>query len=126
LSLSCLICVIKSLQISLGEDNKPISNEDAEFLYDLFNTTKFDDLAKYSSASTLWSEIENYLENKISSEEKLLQRLITYGNLDYKQDLDIRDKANDLLHKLIKRKHPNLTDEEIEKIIEYNEEKYLS
>ena len=108
--------VIESLRVSLGEDTEMLSYDDAEFLYDLFNTTQFDDLAKHSSASTLWVQIEDYLQGK-TDEETLLERLMTYGNLDYNKDLDIRDKTRDLLRKLIKRKHPKLSDEEIEEII---------
>ena len=108
--------VIESLRVSLGEDTEMLSYDDAEFLYDLFNTTQFDDLAKYSSASTLWVQVEDYLQGK-TDEDTLLDRLMTYGNLDYNKDLDIRDKTRDLLKKLIKRKYPNKSDEEIEEII---------
>lgn len=108
--------VIESLRVSLGEDTEMLSYDDAEFLYDLFNTTQFDDLSKYSSASTLWVQVEDYLQDK-TDEDTLLDRLMTYGNLDYNKDLDIRDKTRDLLKKLIKRKYPNKSDEEIEEII---------
>lgn len=109
--------VIESLRVSLGEDTEMLSYDDAEFLYDLFNTTDFDDLSKYSSASTLWVQVEDYLQGK-TDEDTLLDRLMTYGNLDYNKDLDIRDKTRDLLKKLLKRKYPNKSDEEIEEIID--------
>ena len=109
--------VIESLRVSLGEDTEMLSYDDAEFLYDLFNTTQFDDLAKYSNASTLWVQVEDYLQGK-TDEDTLLDRLMTYGNLDYIKDLDIRDKTRDLIKKLLKRKYPNKTDEEIEEIID--------
>lgn len=108
--------VIESLRISLGEDTEMLSYDDAEFLYDLFDTTNFDDLAKYSNASTVWAHVEDYLQGK-TDEDTLLDRLMVYGNLDYIKDLDIRDKTRDLLKKLLKRKYPNKTDEEIEAII---------
>lgn len=109
--------VIESLRVSLGEDTEMLSYDDAEFLYDLFNTTQFDDLSKNSSASTLWVQVEDYLQGK-TDEDTLLDRLMTYGNLDYNKDLDIRDKTRDLLKKLMKRKYPNKSDEEIEEIID--------
>lgn len=91
--------VIQSLKEHYGDIGKDIDYRQAEVLYNLFTDTDFEDLTAYSSASTLWTNIVDYLEKEID-EETLLDRLIRYGNIDYNNDATMREKVNDLIEYL--------------------------
>lgn len=88
--------VIGSLSEHFGSINKPISYEQAEIMYDLFDNTEFEDIARNSSSSDIWVPISDYLTHSINK-DTLIDRLIRYGNVDYNNDADMRDKVNDMI-----------------------------
>lgn len=88
--------VIQSLKEHYGDVGKDISYKQAEVLYNMFDNTDFTDLARYSNASTVWTNVIDYI-NKEIDEETLIDRLYRYGNIDSYNDADMRDKVNDLI-----------------------------
>lgn len=88
--------VIQSLKEHYGDVGKDISYKQAEVLYNMFDNTDFTDLARYSNASTVWTNVIDYI-NKEIDEETLIDRLYRYGNVDSYNDADMRDKVNDLI-----------------------------
>lgn len=90
--------VIQSLKEHYGDVGKDISYKQAEVLYNMFDNTDFTDIARYSNASTVWTNVIDYI-NKEINEETLIDRLYRYGNVDI-NDADMQEKVNDLIEYL--------------------------
>lgn len=88
--------VIKSLQKTFGDMNYEIDYKQAELMYNLFDETDFEDVSRYSNASVVWTVLTGYIKKEIN-EETLLDQLQRYGNVDYNNDKDLRDKVNEML-----------------------------
>ena len=88
--------VINSLKNTFGDMDYDISYDQAELLYNLFDETDFEDLTKYSNASIVWTTLIDYITKDIK-EDELIDKLHRYGNIDYNNDKDIRDKVNDMI-----------------------------
>lgn len=93
--------VISSLQATFGEFDDEVTYEMAEVLYNLFDETDFEDIAQYSNASVVWTDVIDYLKGDIGQLD-LLDRLRVYGNVDYNHDKDLRDKVNGMIEYLSK------------------------
>lgn len=88
--------VIKSLQKTFGDMNYEINYKQAELMYNLFDETDFEDVSRYSNASVVWTVLIGYIKKEIN-EETLLDQLQRYGNVDYNNDKDLRDKVNEMI-----------------------------
>lgn len=88
--------VIKSLQETFGDMNYEIDYKQAELMYNLFDETDFEDVSRYSNASVVWTVLTGYIKKEIN-EETLLDQLQRYGNVDYNNDKDLRDKVNEMV-----------------------------
>ena len=88
--------VIKSLQKTFGDMNYEIDYKQAELMYNLFDETDFEDVSRYSNASVVWTVLTGYIKKEIN-EETLLDQLQRYGNVDYNNDKDLRDKVNEMV-----------------------------
>lgn len=89
---------IKSLQATLSKDKQSlVTEEDAEFYYDMLGESDFDYFADKIGASTMWSLIEDAIEEG-DTESSWLNRLGRYITLN---DLDVRDRAIRLYNKYI-------------------------
>ena len=89
---------IKGIQESLSSDLRDrVTEEDAEFYYDMLGEEDFDYFADKIGASTLWMLIDEAIE-KNSSEDEWLTMLSHYITLN---DLDIRERAIRLYNKYI-------------------------
>lgn len=88
--------VIKSLQKTFGDMNYEINYKQAELMYNLFDETDFEDVSRYSNASVVWTVLTGYIKKEIN-EETLLDQLQRYGNVDYNNDKDLRDKVNEMI-----------------------------
>lgn len=95
--------VIESLQSHYGSVGQEISYKQAETLYNLFDETDFEDIARYSSASTVWTNVNDYLTGEIN-EKTLIDRLVRYSNVDYNNDADMREKVDYMLEYLNRNK----------------------
>lgn len=91
--------VIESLSRTFGEFDDEVDNDMAEVLYSLFDETDFEDIAQYSNASIVWTDVIDYLKHDIG-ELDLLDRLRIYGNVDYNHDKELRDKVNNMIEYL--------------------------
>lgn len=91
--------VIKSLQKTFGEFDDEVDYDMAEVLYSLFDETEFEDISQYSNASIVWTDIIDFMKKDIG-ELDLIDRLMTYGNVDYNHDKDLRDKVNNMIEYL--------------------------
>lgn len=88
--------VIKSLQKTFGDMDYEIDYKQAELMYNLFDETDFEDVSRYSNASVVWTVLTGYIKKEIN-EETLLDQLQRYGNVDYNNDMDLRDKVNEMI-----------------------------
>ena len=89
---------IESLGVSLSTKKRKISNEEAEFLYEMLNDSDFLDFQQMVGASTMWNLIEDARE-KHDSQNRFLKRLEDYAiSLE---DKDLREKAISLYEKFI-------------------------
>ena len=89
---------IKSLQATLSDEQRgKVTEEDAEFYYDMFGSDDFNYFADKIGASTLWTLIDESIE-KLDSEESWLKKLSNYITLN---DLDMRERAIRLYEKYI-------------------------
>ena len=89
---------IKSLQATLSDEQRgKVTEEDAEFYYDMFGSDDFNYFADKIGASTLWTLIDDSIE-KLDSEESWLKKLSNYITLN---DLDMRERAIRLYEKYI-------------------------
>lgn len=88
--------VIKSLKKTFGDMNNEIDYKQAELMYNLFDETDFEDVSRYSNASVVWTVLTGYIKKEIN-EETLLDQLQRYGNVDYNNDKDLRDKVNEMI-----------------------------
>ena len=82
------------------EEAEEITDEDAEFFYDMFGDDDFNDLSEKIGASALQAAIEDAIEAN-DSEDMFLQRLEWYGGVEM-QDLDLREKAIRVYNKYVK------------------------
>lgn len=82
------------------EEAEEVTDEDAEFFYDMFGDNDFDDLTEKIGASALQAAIEDAIEAN-DSEDMFLQRLEWYGGVEM-QDLDLREKAIRVYNKYVK------------------------
>lgn len=83
----------------LSDPDKEISNEDAEFFYNMLEDKDFTTLAEQDYASEMWACIDDAIEYN-DTKDSFLQRLEMYIGVDM-QDLDKREKANRLYEKYI-------------------------
>lgn len=88
--------VIKSLKKTFGDMNNEIDYKQAELMYNLFDETDFEDISRYSNASVVWTVLTGYIKKEIN-EETLLDQLQRYGNVNYNNDKDLRDKVNEMI-----------------------------
>lgn len=89
---------IDSIRSTLSEDQKNrVSQEDAEFYYDMLGDNDFDFFADKIGASTLWSLIDDAIEQN-DSESGWLNRLDLYIELN---DLDVKEKARRIYDKYV-------------------------
>ena len=89
---------IDSIKETLSEENKErVTEEDAEFYYDMLGDDDFDYFADKIGASTLWQLIDEAIEMN-DTEDSWLNRLGNYITLN---DLDIRDRAIRLYNKYV-------------------------
>ena len=88
--------VIKSLKKTFGDMNNEIDYKQAELMYNLFDETDFEDVSRYSNASVVWTVLTGYIKKEIN-EETLLDQLQRYGNVDYNNDKDLRNKVNEMI-----------------------------
>ena len=89
---------IKALQSTLSnEERGKVTEDDAEFYYDMFGSDDFNYFADKLGASTLWSLIDDSIEH-LDSEESWIKRLEGYITLN---DLDMRERAIRLYEKYI-------------------------
>lgn len=89
---------IDSIKETLSEENrKRVTEEDAEFYYDMLGDDDFDYFADKIGASTLWQLIDEAIEMN-DTEDSWLNRLGNYITLN---DLDIRDRAIRLYNKYV-------------------------
>ena len=88
-------------RLSLDEEEaEEITDEEAEFFYDMFGDDDFNDLSEKIGASALQAAIEDAIEAN-DSEDMFLQRLEWYGGVEM-QDLDLREKAIRVYNKYVK------------------------
>ena len=82
---------IASLQVSLSDMDKGLSNEDVEFLYDMLEIQEMQDLTEQFGASRIWDISQDSIEANESRESflKRFEREIATLN-----DKDMLDKAN--------------------------------
>lgn len=91
---------IKS-RLSLNEERaKEVTDEEAEFFYDMFGDSDFKYIADKIGASALQAAIEDAIEAN-DDENMFIQRLEWYGGVEM-QDLDIREKAIIIYNKYVK------------------------
>ena len=89
---------INSIKETLSEENRErVTEEDAEFYYDMLGDDDFDYFADKIGASTLWQLIDEAIEMN-DTEDSWLNRLGNYITLN---DLDIRDRAIRLYNKYV-------------------------
>lgn len=90
---------IKAIQRTMSDENKQkVSEEDAQFYFDMLGESDFDYFADKIGASTLWRLIEDAIE-KNQSQEQWLKMLNNYVN--FENDADVREKAIRLYEKYI-------------------------
>lgn len=88
-------------RLSLDDEKaKEVTDEEAEFFYDMFGDSDFVFLAEKIGASALQAAIEDAIEAN-DSEDMFIQRLEWYGGVEM-QDLDIREKAIRIYNKYVK------------------------
>lgn len=88
----------ESIKSTLSEDMRDrVSDEDAEFYYDMLGDNDFDYFSDKIGASTLWVLIDEAIDNS-DSESAWLSRLSSYIELN---DLDVRDRAVRLYDKYV-------------------------
>lgn len=81
------------------ELDEVMTDEEAEFFYDMFGNNDFQSLAEKVGASTLQACIEDAIE-KNDNENTFIQRLGWYSGIDM-NDLDIRDLAISIYNKYV-------------------------
>lgn len=89
---------IESLRKTLSDELRgKVSAEDAEFYYDMFGSDDFNFFAEKIGASTLWTLIDEAIEDN-DTEDGWLHRLSLYITLN---DKDIRERAIRLYNKYV-------------------------
>lgn len=89
---------IDSIKATLSSEKRgKVTEADAEFYYEMFESDDFNYFADKIGASTLWQLIDESIE-KNDSEEDWINRLSRYITLN---DLDMREKAIRLYEKYI-------------------------
>ena len=76
-----------------------MTDEEAEFFYDMFEDNDFNTLADIIGASALQACIDDAIEND-DSEDDFIKRLEWYGGVSM-QDLDLREKAIRIYNKYV-------------------------
>lgn len=90
--------VIESLRASLGDEEKELTYDEAEFFYNMLGDNDFDDFVAKVGASTMWNHIDDAIEAG-DTEEKFLKRLERYSlSLE---DVDLREKAKRIYEKYV-------------------------
>lgn len=93
---------IKSIKDTLNEkDGKKVTQEDAEFYYDLLDNKDFDSFVDKIGASSMWNLVDTSI-NKKDSEENWINRLEMYAMT--MNDTQMRTRAENLYKKYIKPK----------------------
>lgn len=82
---------IKSLKNSLSDFDNEISDEDAEFLYDMLELKDMQDLVESFGASTIWAVTQDAIESQDSEEEFLARFERQISDLE---DQDMKKKAS--------------------------------
>lgn len=82
---------IKSLKNSLSDFDNEISDEDAEFLYDMLELQDMQDLVESFGASTIWAVTQDAIESKDSEEEFLARFERQISDLE---DQDMKKKVS--------------------------------
>lgn len=88
--------VIESLQKQYGDVGDELTYEQSELLYNLFDETDFEDVSRYSNPSVVWGVLVDYVTKKKGTLDTI-DNLMRYGNVDYNNDKDLRDKVNKML-----------------------------
>lgn len=83
----------------LSDPDKDISNEDADFFYDMLEDKDFTTLADQDYTSEVWACIDDAIEYN-DTKNKFLQRLEAYVNVNM-QDLNKKEKAIKLYEKYV-------------------------
>lgn len=83
----------------LSEPGRDITNEDAEFFYDMFEDNDFTTLTDQDYTSDVWTCIDDSIE-KNDTEDSFLQRLEMYASVNM-QDLNKREMAKRLYEKYV-------------------------
>ena len=90
--------VIDSLRASMGDEEKELTYEEAEFFYNMLGDNDFEDFVAKVGASTMWNHIDDAIEAG-DTEEKFLSRLERYSlSLD---DINLREKAKRIYEKYV-------------------------
>ena len=87
--------IIESM--SDNEEEKKVTEDDAEFYYSMLGDSDFDYFSDKIHASTMWVEIEKSIDNN-DSEEDWINKLENYGTI---KDEDTRNRAIRLYQKYI-------------------------
>lgn len=91
--------VIDAIKRTMSEDDaRKISDEDAQFYFDMLGESDFDYFSDKIGASTLWTLIDTAIE-KNHSQNTWLKTLNNYIN--FENDADVREKAINLYSKYI-------------------------
>lgn len=64
---------LKSLKVSLSDEDNELSDEDVEFLYDMLELEEMQDLVESFGASDIWAVSQDAIEKK-DSKEKFIER----------------------------------------------------
>lgn len=88
---------IESLKGSLSTEEKELSYDDAEQLYEMFGENNFQNIADKIGASALQACIEDAIDEQ-DNENSFIKRLEIYGGVAM-NDLDIRQSAKSLYEK---------------------------
>ena len=83
----------------LSDPDRDISNEDADFFYDMLEDKDFTTLADQDMASEVWACIDDAIEYN-DTEDKFLTRIEAYIGVNM-QDLDKKEKAIKLYEKYV-------------------------
>lgn len=91
---------IDSIRKTLNEkDGKKVTNEDAEFYYDLLGDKNFDSFVDKIGASSMWNLVDASIE-KLDNQKDWIKRLNMYAMT--MNDKDMQNRAKKLYKKYIK------------------------
>lgn len=90
---------LESIKRTMSDENgKKLTDEDAEFYFDMLGESDFDYFSDKIGASTLWTLIDTAIE-KNQSQDTWLKILGNYIN--FENDADVKEKALNLYEKYI-------------------------